>query len=394
MHSQKNKALFALLVNLLIPLAGISTDIYLPSLPALGQYFGASVPLVQMTVTVYVVAMGVGQLLAGPVSDALGRRRLLMMALCLQLFSVLGIIFSTHMATLLVLRFTQGLGSALMIVPARAIINDVFDGPSLRKMFNYLTISFALGPIVAPFLGGYLQTYFGWQANFYFLAGYILINLTFVLTWYRETIAEKRPFAFNHIVHNYQHILSDRPFVVGTLFVGLIFGYTSLFNVAGPFIIQTTFAQSPIVFGRSALLIGIAWLSGNVLNRILFHVDKHVKIQIAIILTLFATTTMIALTASGYASLLTYLLPTFVMVLASGFIFPIFVGACLARFPAMAASTNGCFFAMTWFAYSLFTLIAAQLKSHSLIPMSLSNWILSLVVMLFYYCFVRRHDMN
>ena len=166
----KQKLYFAILVNIIVPLAGISTDIYLPSLPAISTHFNVTKTFVQLTVASYVIAVGLAQLLAGPISDAYGRKNLLLIAIFTQLLAVLAIIFSPSIDWMILFRFVQGLGAAFMLVPARAILNDVFHGSELKKQFNYCTISFALGPTIAPFLGGYLQHYFGCQANFIFIS--------------------------------------------------------------------------------------------------------------------------------------------------------------------------------------------------------------------------------
>ena len=147
------KTRYAILANLLVPLAGMSTDIYLPSLPHMARAFSIDNSLVQLTITSFVTAMGFAQYLAGPVSDAIGRKSMIIISLVIQFISVITIIHVPSMPLIIAMRAVQGIACAFMIVPARALLNDNFEGNELKKKFNYLTISFALAPIIAPFIG-------------------------------------------------------------------------------------------------------------------------------------------------------------------------------------------------------------------------------------------------
>lgn len=383
------KIYFALLANLMVPLAGMSTDIYLPSLPAISQHFSALKSFVQLTVTSYIIAMGFAQLIAGPISDAYGRKKLLLFSLLLQLLSVIGILLSASIYAMIVWRFMQGLGAALMIVPARAILNDIFTGQQLRKQFNYTTISFALGPIVAPFIGGYLQDYFGWQANFYFLFCY-LVMLILMLFLYVETISLTRVFSVHHLWKNYHIILRDKYFLVIAIFLGILYGYIGFFNIIGPFLIQDVFDKSVLYYGRVALLIGFAWFLGNTFNRILFDVNKKIKTQIALGMIFIMSIAMMILVNMGYADAMIFIVPTFMIEVLSGLIFPIYVGEGIMFFPSMAASVNACLFSLVWLIYGISTFVATLLDVHSLVPIAISYTFITIMAMVVYYGFILK----
>jgi len=381
------KYYLSILVMLLIPLAGMSTDIYLPSLPAIAAHFGVYKSLAQFTVTAYIFAMGLGQFIAGPVSDALGRKKLLVTSLSLQVLSVFAILHSPSIHWIIVLRFIQGAAAAFMIVPARAILNDIYEGDKLKKQFNYLTIAFAVGPIIAPFIGGYLQHYIGWKANFYFILIFAFVLLLVVLFILYETIAETTRFSPNKILHNYKIILTNKHFAVGSLTLGILFGYTGLFNVSGTFLIQIGMHHSAIVYGRIALLVGFAWFLGNLINRLAFHINKKFKAQIALLLSFLASLCMFILSWSGYFNLPTFVVPTFVVTLFSAVFFSTYAAECLTLFPRLAASANGALFSITWIMYSFYTFIASFLKPHSLVPISVIYILVGLVALgLYYFC--------
>lgn len=364
------KRLLAILANFFIPLAGISTDIYLPSLPALTQHFGVTKAAVQFTVTAFTVGMAVMQLVAGPISDALGRKKLLVVSAIIQLLAIILILYAPSIGWMIGFRFIQGSAAAFMIVPARAILNDTFEGDDLKKQFNYATMSFALGPIVGPFIGGYLQKFFGWEANFIFILCYAIIALSVALFIYRETIAHTKHFSPSHLWHNYRHILKNRLFLVSAIFTACLFAYTAFFNVAGPFLIEISLQKSPVFFGHMALLIGVAWFIGNTLSRLLFYVGKTTKVVTGLLVTIAAALAMLFFSTQGYFTVTLFIVPIFFMIMMSGSSFAILTAECLSMFPDLAASTNACFFGFTWTAFSLFTVVAALTKAHSLIPIS------------------------
>lgn len=389
-YTSRQKSYFALLVNIVVPLAAMSTDIYLPSLPALNLHFHSQIALVQLTVTSYIIAMGLSQFIAGPVSDACGRKGLLLIAIVTQFLAVLAIIFSPSIYWMIVFRFVQGLGAAFMIVPGRAIINDVFEGHELKKQFNYTTISFAVSPIVAPFIGGYLQHYLGWQANFFFILIYTALLGLLLLLSYKETIMRTRSFSMHYLWENYRIILSNRYFVVSAIFAGMIWGYAALFSITGPFLIQTELHHSAIAYGRVALLMGLAWFLGNAANRLLFNTDKKVKSQVSLWLTLVTAIVMIVLSHLGFFSIPALAIPASVIIFFSGIMFPIYIGECMVIFSNLAASANACLFGIIWIMFGGYTVLATQLKVHSMFPLAVSFGIVGILCLLLYYGVIKK----
>ena len=135
----------------------------------MSEYFNSSNNVIQLSITLFAISFGLTQWIAGPISDAIGRHRPILLALLIQILSLIMIICTDNIYVLNCARFVQGFGVGLMIVPTRAILSDILSGEQLKKHLTYITTSFSIGPIVAPFLGGYLQHYFSWQANFSFI---------------------------------------------------------------------------------------------------------------------------------------------------------------------------------------------------------------------------------
>ncbi|KTD21016.1 multidrug effflux MFS transporter [Legionella israelensis] len=365
------KKYYGILPNIIVPLGGFGTDIYVPSMPAMVAEFNASRSEVQLTMTAYVAAMGFGQLLAGPISDALGRKKLILISLVIQTLTVIGIILSPSIYWVIFNRFLQGLAAAFMIVPGRAILNDCFSDDELKKQFNYLTISFALAPIIAPLIGGICQEYFGWQASFYFILFYAVILLILVSLTYEETIPAKKKFKPSDIFHNYVHIFSDRKFVMMTLFVSILFGFSSLTSVLGPFIFVKHLGVAPLHYGYIALFFGFGWFCGNVTNRIFFLVQPISKLRFSLICHFLTTLVLLGSSLTGIYSLIPTITAFFLYIYAAGLVFPLMVGEGLALFPTLAASSNACLFASTWIVFAIYTGVATFIPLNNLIILSL-----------------------
>ena len=243
--SRNNSLIFiTIFVNLAIPLGGMSTDIFLPSLPAMTHFFGSSNFLIQLTITFFALGLGLGQFIIGPISDSLGRRKPLLLGLLIQMAMVFVIVFVRSVIALDIARFFQGLGAALMMVPARAMLADCFDGAMLKRQFTYITASFGIGPIIAPFIGGYLQHAFGWQSNFIFILIFLAVVLCLFFMVIPETLTAKHPLSFTKIQQSYGHVFNNAFFIASVFLASLCMGYASTFNVIGPFLIQETLNHS------------------------------------------------------------------------------------------------------------------------------------------------------
>lgn len=388
------KWFLVLLVNFAVPLGGMSTDIYLPSLPAMTHYFHSSSTAIQLTITLFTLGLGVGQCIAGPISDAIGRKKPLLFGLVLQFISVLFITNSHAITGPIIARLFQGFGAAFMMVPARAVLNDLFEGPQLKKHYTYITTSFGLGPIVAPFLGGYLQHYFGWQANFYFVLIYALILILATLIA-KESHTNTKTFSLQHVTSSYKTVMTNRAFRVNAILVSFFLAYVAIFNVTGPFIIQRVLDKSAVFYGYVALIMGLAWLTGNLTNRFFYQVSTTMKSRLFLALIMLTSCIMLLLGLFTSLSVITLVLPVFIIIYSGGLLFPAYVSECLSLFKAQAASANGLLFSFIWLVFSLFTFIGAGLKLQSMTPAAVCYVIMALVSLLWFYLVcLKKADAN
>ncbi|MGN8050221.1 multidrug effflux MFS transporter [Curtobacterium sp. 22159] len=173
---------------LIVGVSPFATDMYIPALPAIARDLGATPGAVQLSLTAFLVAFAVGQLLAGPVSDGIGRRRLMLVGTAVFALASIGCALAPDVVTLVVARVFQGLAGAAGAVAGRAMVSDVTHGPRLAKVFGTLAAINAIGPVVAPLAGGAVLTVGTWRLMFVVLA---LLGAAFsvaVALRFRETL--------------------------------------------------------------------------------------------------------------------------------------------------------------------------------------------------------------
>src|SRR3984885_9256030 len=154
-----------LLLSFLTALGPLSMDMYLPSLPDIGRALHAPTLHVQLTISSYLFGFAVGQIFYGPISDRIGRKPVLLAALVLYGVASIGCAAAQSIHGLIALRFLQALGGAGAIVLARAVVRDLYSGVRASRELSLMGSITAFAPIVAPMIGGLLQTSFGWRAT-------------------------------------------------------------------------------------------------------------------------------------------------------------------------------------------------------------------------------------
>lgn len=341
-HNFTNRQInfMAVCAFLIIPMSGLAVDIYVPSLPAVAKYFHISEALTQVTVTIFLIAYALSQFVAGNIIDAYGRRKITIASLlAFSLFSFC-IPQIDSIGMLLLLRFFQGLCVGFFMVSKRAIIVDIYSGVKLQSMLIYTTVAWSLGPIIAPGIGGYLQSFFGWKSCFYFLAGYSFVLAILEFIFVPETIKSKTVLSFTNIKSAYGEILSSSKFNFAVLSLGFSYAMIMLFNLLGAFLIQVTLGYTPIEYGHYALIMGFAWMCGGLANRRLLSLALMTKMRSAVICAMTLALIMF-LVGLKTENIYTILIPAFFMHCLAGFIFNNYFAYCLSMFPRYAGTAGG-----------------------------------------------------
>lgn len=252
-----------------------SIDTYLPSIPSISQSLGVSVPQVQQTITAFLFSFAIMSLWHGAISDAYGRRRLTLISLVVFLLASVGCALAGNLETFMVFRALQGMSAGVGSIVGRAIVRDVFEGPAAQRLMSHVATLFAIAPVLAPVIGGWLQVWFGWRAVFFFLvmlAGFLLLCSWRTLP---ETLPrEKRqPLASVFLIRSYWNVLTSPTFLLACVSMALcsagFFIYVlgaSVFLMDHLKLRETQFLW---LFAPSSLAMVIgAWFSGHLAGKI------------------------------------------------------------------------------------------------------------------------------
>lgn len=250
-------------------------DTYLPSFPAIGRDLGATPAELQQTLSVYFLTFAIMTLFHGTVSDSFGRRPVILASLAVYILASLGCASARDFGQLLFFRVLQGTSAGAGMVVGRAVIRDSFEGHAAQRLMSLVTMIFGLAPAVAPVVGGWLQSGFGWQAVFLFLAAYGLMLL--VVCWLRlpETHppSARQRFEPLPLAQTYWTLGRSRPLLLLCIGVGLNFAGFFIYIVSAPAFVYDILGLNETQFawlflpGIMGVMLG-AFISGRAAGKI------------------------------------------------------------------------------------------------------------------------------
>jgi DHA1 family bicyclomycin/chloramphenicol resistance-like MFS transporter len=256
-------------IALLAALAPFATDIYLPTFPIMAAQLHTTPTGVQITLTAFLIGAGAGQLIFGPLSDRIGRRRPLIVGTTICAIAGLASALSPNLLWLTIARLVQGLAGSAGMVLGRAIISDIAKGRAAARAFNLTSVVIGVAPAVAPLIGAVFAPIIGWRGLLGVVCVLSVITLTAVVLFVPETL---------HPTHTSakpcRKGLRSRIYMGNMLAMVLGFGAMMAYISASPFVYQTMVGMSQalygVVFGATALLIaGVSYLSAKLTNRFL-----------------------------------------------------------------------------------------------------------------------------
>jgi DHA1 family bicyclomycin/chloramphenicol resistance-like MFS transporter len=348
-----------LVLGLLSAFGPLSIDMYLPALPSLQRHFHASASQVQLTLTACLIGLALGQALAGPLSDSLGRRRPLLIGVAAFALASLLCAVAPSVALLTAGRLVQGVAGAAGIVLAQAVVRDLYSGTAMLKFFSTLMLVNGAAPILAPTVGSQLLRFTGWQGLFVVLAGIGVLLLAGVYFALPESLPaqRRRSAGIGQTARAFRDLAVNRRFLGYAVAGGLGFSAMFAYISGSPFVAEQVYGLSPqafsLMFGANALGI-IAF--GQVNGRLVGRVEASGLLRIGLVQCVVGGAALVAVTVAGLgfwpmAACL------WVLVSAMGFVMPSAAALALAD-QADNAGTASAFLGVTRF---LFGALAAPL---------------------------------
>lgn len=322
---QKSFFGLALVLGLVSAVGPFAIDMYLPALPTIGRALGASPATVQASLIVFFLALGVGQVVYGPVSDMLGRKAPLYFGLGLFAAGSVGCALAPDAGTLVAMRFVQGLGACAGMVIPRAVVRDLHTGTDAARLMSMLMLVFSVSPILAPLAGSLLIESFGWRAVFWA----VLVAAALAAILLRTSLPETRPpqdrvgSSFRGALHSYAVLLRDGHFMglslIGGFGVASFFAYlaTSSFVLIDHY--GLTSRQYSLAFAANAAsFIGVSQLTARWGAR--FGLARMVKVAVTAYAVVMALALLLQL--GGVVNLWVMLAMLFVGFGALGLVVP------------------------------------------------------------------------
>ncbi|OFK67575.1 MULTISPECIES: multidrug effflux MFS transporter [unclassified Corynebacterium] len=269
---------------LLSATAPFATDMYLPVMPEIVADLGTTRAMVQLTISGFFVGMGMGQLVMGPLSDAIGRKRLLVAGAFLALLASVLAAMAPTASVLVVARVLQGLGGGACVVLSRAVVPDLVHGAAAAKAYSLLMALQGIAPAVAPVLGGILAEPLGWRGIFWVLAGLHAVQLVLAIAIVPETAGGRsRDGLLRTVAGNYWAVLTNAR-VWGYL-VTMAFGFCSMFCYisASAFVVQEQWGFSPLGYSLIFGINSVGLFAATLVNsRAMDSVSPAVMLRIGV----------------------------------------------------------------------------------------------------------------
>ena len=284
-------------LSLIASLGPFQFDTYLPALPALMLYMHTTDTMVQLTITASLLGMASGQLFVGPLIDALGRRRPLLIALSVFILASIGCLTATDVTWMIVARYVLGFSAAGGFVINNAFIRDVAVGGNAARLYSTQAAITSLAPVVAPLVGGQLLLLGDWHVVFIFLTimGAAVLAMAAWLMPETLPVAKRSQLSFKSTFSAWGGILKDSRFVALAVTGGLLFGQVCVFISGAPFALEGGFHLTPTEYTFAFAAVTIVMFSANTLNRSLLKRFASVNLlryglSQAIFAALFMTT--------------------------------------------------------------------------------------------------------
>ena len=319
-------------------------DIYLPSFPAMVDYFHTSNAVIQLTLSYFMLGYGVPQLIYGPLSDTYGRRPVIIFGLSLFTLASLLCTFATHIEELLLFRFLQGVGAAALNVHQRAMIRDTFEREELFRNAAYIAAIWTVVPIVAPVLGSYIQIYSNWRMNFGLLTLAQIMLLIAVIKKLPETRKPALVYSkltWKKLFTNYFSLLKHNIYLGSIISCALLNGIFLIFNIAAPFIFQLQLKLSPSGYAWVSIIASSGFLFGSWLTSSLNRFFPIYKIVLSgFVVTMIGVAQLIIFSLLGISTVMTLIIPMFGIFFGIGLLYSNTITNAMKHFPHIAGSAG------------------------------------------------------
>jgi DHA1 family bicyclomycin/chloramphenicol resistance-like MFS transporter len=293
---------YAVVLGLITAVGPAGIDMYLSSLPSIGHALNASPQMAQATLMAFYLALGAGQLIAGPLSDMFGRKPPMTIGLGAFLVASIGCALAPNIETLVAFRLLQGLGACAAMVTPRAVVRDLYTGPTAARLMSLLLTVYSVSPILAPLAGSAINDLAGWRGVFWALAGVAVLALAMIVTWLPETrpVEDRTQSTAAGALSGYRTLLSDSHFVSLALIASCSLATFFVYVANSSFVFTGHYGVSPRVYAllfalNAVTLVLVSQFNGWVTARL----GLRRTVRLAVVCQAVTIALLLALTWAG-----------------------------------------------------------------------------------------------
>lgn len=321
----------------------LALNMFVPSMPGLVDVFDTDYAMVQLALTLYLVAVGTAQLAYGPISDRFGRRPALLGGLVIYVFANVACMFAWSIESLIAARVLQAVGGCAGMVLGRAIVRDVYDRDRAASAIAIITMAMAVAPAMGPAIGGLIDAAFGWQATF--LAPLIVGLVVLVGAWSRLNETNVNPIPTIDVpamLRNYASLLRSRAYIGYAANTAMSVGAFFSFIAGAPYVMIEVLHQGPEVYGFFFVLISVGYMTGNFLASRLsskLGVDRMIPMGVGV--SLCGAIPGFAFAMLGIVTPITVFMPMCVVAIGNGLSQPNGISGAVSVKPNIAGAASG-----------------------------------------------------
>lgn len=338
-----SRPVLIVLVSVLVMLGPFTNNIVIPSLPAISDALAVPYRDVQFLLTVYIAGFAIGQLFVGPLSDRFGRRPVLLAALTSYVFTSGACALTDDLGLLVFIRLLQAIGVSATLSVGRAIVRDVFESDRIAQVYAYVGTALAIGPILGPVFGGYLQAAFGWRSVFVFVTAVGVAILAVIVFLMGETNRNREHAAAGpgQIAANYVRLLGTRRYMGYVLCNAICYGGIFAFTTCSAYVLIDLLGVTPEHFGTLyAITVGAYGVGTLAASQITRRAGINRMIVTGGLIMTLAGAAMLALPMAGLFDVWTVVIPFAVFSFGTGFVFPSGQAGGILPYPHMAGAAS------------------------------------------------------
>ena len=339
-------------------LGPVGMQILLPALPVIKQKFYVTNDVAQLTLSLSMLAIAIGTLVYGPLSDKFGRKRVMLVGIVITIFGSIVCFVADSIMLLISGRFIQAFGGAVGLVLARAIVRDVYGPEEAARVIATLVMVMVVLPMMSPALGGELMQRFGFESVFIVIAFASAIAFVFLFLWLPETLAKPVPFeGVKSMLMTFSKLFASRVFCGYAFCVTFVSVVFFSFISAAPEIMVSVLKRPPTEYGYYFIMIPAGFMTGNYVAR---HYGRTISIDnmiaIGASIGVFGIVLALLLQTLGMSSPVALFLPIALAVFGNGITLPNAQAAAINEFPEYAGTASG----LTGFLQMAVSSVAAQ----------------------------------